>query len=94
MCLKECVIAFSNAWIWTIIWRSEIAAVPMTDETHPRLLPVFSGNLVDQEQDRIAPAKLRAGDLCPQCKQERLDYDGLLNLSCPKCGYAVGGCFT
>jgi hypothetical protein len=39
-------------------------------------------------------AELRAGDLCPACGLERLDYDGLLNLSCPRCGMALGGCFT
>jgi len=38
-------------------------------------------------------ARLRAGELCPLCKEERLDYDGLLNLSCPRCGVAVAGCF-
>jgi hypothetical protein len=38
--------------------------------------------------------RLRAGDLCPICHSERLDYDGLLNLACPKCGYALSGCFT
>ncbi|MCK4897734.1 MAG: hypothetical protein KAS38_03065 [Anaerolineales bacterium] len=38
--------------------------------------------------------EVRAGDLCPQCQEGRLDYDGLLNLACPKCGYALGGCFT
>jgi Zn finger protein HypA/HybF involved in hydrogenase expression len=38
--------------------------------------------------------RLRAGDLCPNCHSERLDYDGLLNLACPKCGYALSGCFT
>jgi hypothetical protein len=37
---------------------------------------------------------LRPGDLCPSCQQERLDYDGLLNLSCPRCGVISGGCFT
>ena len=36
----------------------------------------------------------RAGDLCPVCQLERLDYDGLLNLSCPECGAISGGCFT
>jgi uncharacterized Zn finger protein (UPF0148 family) len=66
----------------------------MIEKPPLRLLPVPRDNLVDQEQDRIAPPKLRAGELCPHCKQERLDYDGQLNLSCPKCGYAVGGCFT
>lgn len=34
--------------------------------------------------------RLRAGDLCPNCQGEKLDYDGLLNLSCPKCGYTAG----
>jgi hypothetical protein len=38
---------------------------------------------------------LHAGDLCPKCKVERLDYDGLLNLACPKCGLVqTGGCFS
>lgn len=40
------------------------------------------------------PHELRSGDLCPQCEAEKLDYDGMLNLACPACGYAVGGCFT
>ena len=38
--------------------------------------------------------ELRAGDLCPRCQEEHMDYDGLLNLACPKCGYTLGGCFT
>jgi hypothetical protein len=38
---------------------------------------------------------LHAGDLCPKCNVERLDYDGLLNLACPKCGpVQAGGCFS
>jgi hypothetical protein len=37
----------------------------------------------------------QAGELCPSCGQARLDYDGCLNLICPKCNYfAGGGCFT
>lgn len=35
-----------------------------------------------------------AGDACPRCHTGRLDYDGMLNLACPVCGYAMGGCFT
>jgi hypothetical protein len=38
--------------------------------------------------------ELRAGDLCPRCGKAHLDYDGLLNLACPECGYSLGGCFT
>jgi len=36
----------------------------------------------------------RRGELCPICKAELLDYDGLLNLSCPRCGAVTSGCFT
>jgi hypothetical protein len=36
----------------------------------------------------------KAGDLCPQCQSAKVDYDGMLNLSCPDCGYTLAGCFT
>jgi ribosomal protein S27AE len=36
----------------------------------------------------------RAGEVCPNCGRGVLDYDGLLNLSCPECGYTSPGCFT
>jgi len=49
----------------------------------------------EDEQDQVPPARvLHAGDLCPVCGVEHLDYDGLLNLSCPNCGPAAVGCFT
>jgi hypothetical protein len=35
-----------------------------------------------------------AGDECPLCQQGRLDYDGLLNLACGRCGYTLSGGFT
>lgn len=40
--------------------------------------------------------RLRAGDVCPVCRVGRMDYDGLLNLVCERCGAhgGVGGCFT
>ncbi|BAJ63238.1 hypothetical protein ANT_12040 [Anaerolinea thermophila UNI-1] len=34
------------------------------------------------------------GSTCPKCHQGVLDYDGMLNLTCPVCGYQEGGCFT
>jgi uncharacterized protein (DUF983 family) len=52
---------------------------------------VLELNELDQAK---LPHELRSGDLCPSCRAGRLDYDGMLNLSCPVCGYAVGGCFT
>jgi hypothetical protein len=36
----------------------------------------------------------RRGDACPKCGKGKLDYDGLLNLRCEACGFAVVGCFT
>ncbi len=39
-------------------------------------------------------SELRAGDMCPFCHVGRMDYDGLLNLVCPLCGYTHAGCFT
>lgn len=56
--------------------------------------------IVPLRLEGIGPASpdqtpLRAGDLCPFCRVERLDYDGLLNLSCPRCGGNFsGGCYT
>ena len=32
--------------------------------------------------------------ICPQCGQAELDYDALLNLRCPACGYVSVGSFT
>jgi hypothetical protein len=49
--------------------------------------------LLEERSDKPA-SKLHAGDLCPKCHEEKLDYDGLLNLTCPSCGYTLGGCFT
>jgi hypothetical protein len=35
------------------------------------------------------------GQKCIRCRQARLEYDGLAQLSCPVCGYvAEGGGFT
>ncbi|MCZ7552232.1 MAG: hypothetical protein B6D39_10295 [Anaerolineae bacterium UTCFX2] len=51
---------------------------------------------VERSHKLFAPAApLRAGDRCPVCGQAVLDYDGLLNLVCPHCGFTGGGgCHT
>lgn len=42
------------------------------------------------------PVRLpRSGDVCPACGAAKLDYDGMLNLVCTRCGYIAGsGCYT
>lgn len=47
-----------------------------------------------EQPPKLKSFRLRAGDICPICQVELLDYDGLLNLSCTKCGPAAVGCFT
>ena len=36
----------------------------------------------------------KAGETCRNCQSAKIDYDGMLNLSCPDCGYILVGCFT
>jgi hypothetical protein len=61
----------------------------------PTLILPFA--LQAEELPAIAPktAALRSGALCPFCKKAKIDYDGLLNLSCPECGFSGGSaCHT
>lgn len=61
----------------------------------------YADNAAQQDADRnffkplVSGIHLRSGDLCPRCRGEQLDYDGLLNLICTRCGYSPGGgCFS
>ena len=54
----------------------------------------FVVSMAEIPQSYRAEDVLHPGDLCPKCHTGKLDYDGLLNLACPSCGYAIGGCFT
>lgn len=43
-------------------------------------------------EDLAQPIKTpQVGDPCPKCQAGRLDYDGVLNLACDRCGYALNG---
>ncbi len=46
----------------------------------------------DEQQDK--PCRINVGQNCPRCGQAKLDYNSLLNLSCPHCGYEVNASFT
>jgi hypothetical protein len=71
--------------------------IPQSDITPNRLMHRKVGEM-DKPDARPPEADvhpLRAGVLCPQCMTSTLDYDGLLNLSCPTCGFSQGGgCHT
>ena len=47
-----------------------------------------------QEKTNTPALPGRAGDCCPRCAEGILDFDGLLNLHCPRCHYVLAGCFT
>jgi len=59
-----------------------------------RELYIALGMEPPQERSTIQIKEYRAGVRCPKCVEGRLDYDGLLNLACANCGYALQGCFT
>lgn len=52
----------------------------------------FDMHLDDLSEPLPPPKPLKWGDLCPQCGKGKLDYNCLLYLECPVCGYeATGG---
>lgn len=66
---------------------------PETREEDRELYIIF-GMQPPQDSGVHKAGEYRQGDICPRCSTGCLDYDGLLNLSCPECGYAQAGCFT
>jgi ribosomal protein L37AE/L43A len=58
-----------------------------------RMEPVLILKELSGGEDKVQ-VEPRPGDVCPECKEGTLDYDGMLNLSCDRCGYSIAGCFT
>jgi len=55
----------------------------------PRSLPTFIPPVV--EETNPAPKKVvKVGKPCPECGIGILDYNGLLDLECPHCGFTEG----
>ena len=48
----------------------------------------------ESEEKSQKSCRLEAGQTCPQCGNSTLEYNGLLNLVCPACGYELAGSFT
>lgn len=65
-------------------------------EEHSGLPEDTAGNsLTPADAELAAVPELHEGDVCPKCKVGRMDYDGLLNLSCNRCGFTGDrGVFT
>lgn len=60
-------------------------------------LSSFEKLLLGLEQPKLllVAAPLRKGSSCPHCGRAFLDYNGLLQLECPACGFVngeAGGC--
>ncbi|HEY9088062.1 MAG TPA: hypothetical protein VIO36_07830 [Anaerolineaceae bacterium] len=51
---------------------------------------------IEPSTDTLPEPKLamQAGAICPACGKGILDYDGMLNLVCPICGFTQGGGYT
>lgn len=50
---------------------------------------------IDQPETQPVVAPLRKDGVCPQCGEGNLEYNGLLQLECPACGFVSnegGGC--
>jgi uncharacterized protein (DUF983 family) len=63
----------------------------MTSGTE-RTLSAFELSLLESQQDEASQViAARLGDICPQCGQAKLDYNGLLELECRECGFTTGG---
>lgn len=45
---------------------------------------------LDQPETHTAAKPLHKGELCPNCGEGRLEYNGLLQLACPVCGFVNG----
>ncbi|MFN8434419.1 MAG: hypothetical protein U0V18_10375 [Anaerolineales bacterium] len=55
-------------------------------------LSSFEKLLLGLEKPEIleVDAPLRKGSVCPNCNEGQLDYNGMLQLECPSCGFVNG----
>ena len=71
-----------------LLWRIQNTVTDQSDRAVSSFELMMLGKL---EPEEIQPIPLKAGSLCPQCQNGRLEYNSLLVLTCPQCGYTGGG---
>ena len=55
---------------------------------------VLSDEIKNQVDPEGNQKEFRVGDLCPDCENDLLDFNGLLSLECETCRFTINGCFT
>ena len=60
----------------------------MKDIHQPQSVPESDKDIAD---DKPAVSELRSGFSCPRCGRGRLEYNGMIELECPECGFTLGG---
>jgi hypothetical protein len=67
----------------------------MPNKKNDHLIQGSSTHQAENSQKyKLSASRLRMGNTCPNCHQAQLDYDGMLQLMCPRCGVLETGTFT
>jgi hypothetical protein len=67
----------------------------MVKEISPGSMEDQANSISAEDLKSVAKRAVRRGERCPQCNNGILDYNGMLDLECPECGYyegTGGGC--
>ncbi len=71
--------------------KHQTSGKPMVKKNEPHTLSAFEVSLLEPQEETPPAEPLKWGSTCPHCGQGKLDYNGVLHLECPVCGYEVTG---
>jgi len=57
--------------------------------SQPDPIPFDSSSEVPPADTAGVFVEPRSGMLCPRCRKARLDYNGMIELECPSCGFVI-----